>query len=487
MIKKTGYYAFYFIFSLLFLWIFFASFSGADGSFKGKFITTAAFRIILAAAGIFCAGLREISEKSYKRTVRISLLLFFVMLTVFGCITMTYHLSDLEVLVEAADYMLQNGDILPYSAYFTVCENTLGNRIFIYLIFLPMKLSGIDIHRPLAECFGIAVNCRMIVLSVYLWLKITEKSVKNRNFSLLFLFLSILYIPYYLWAHRYYSDTLSLAFIPLTLLLFEKSCEEKERKGYVYRAIAAFSLWTGYFIRGSVAICLPAIIIFSLFSTDKEKIKKAFSLLLSFIVIVGVRNYVIKHNRYIDYSDYEVNKYPAEMWLMYGAHDDGNYNDPDVDLLREYPDLSSRREIAKEKLKEYYSEYTLKTYIQFLTHKFGITWGSGMFDSEKYLCEQRDPDFTYKFLVKGQPLYASFRYICDGLQLALMAFCRVSPLVMIKKKEYDITMLSGIILLGNALFLCFWETKARYAFSSMPIVLFLVVFFLHEVLKNKIK
>lgn len=481
MVKKAGFYGFYSIVILFCIWITRAGFTGGRGSIRGKAVLGLFCFVAICFLGYTCAKSAEISEKMYRKICAVFFLLFFIRLTLFGIRTMTPAISDLEVLIEAVDYMLEHGNTIPYSYYFTVCENTLGNAVFIWLMFIPVHMLGINIYTDTAECWGIMINCLMIILCVYLCLKICEKIIKNRNFNLLFLVLCRGYIPFYLWSHRYYSDTLSLPFVPLAVLLYSKARECTGGRKILFSALCGLTLWSGYFIKGNVIITLIAIAVFSLFADGKDFFKTGLRVVTAFAITLNGMDYIIKHNQYIDYSNYEIDKYPMTMWFLYGAHDDGNYNDFDVDLLRACPDYTTRKAVATEKLKEYYSKYDFKSYIQFLNHKFSLTWGNGMFDSEKYLCFQRHANFTHSFLLEGQPLYSPFRYLCDGLNLALLIMLVLSLFAAAYNRQWNMMMLLHIVFLGNILFLCLWETKARYAFSSMPIVLISAVFALYQV------
>ena len=230
MIKKFSFNAFYIIYTIFCLWIFIAGFTSAEGSITGNGVMMCGMAVVFGLLGIVATKLKEIPEKAYKFAVAIMFVLFYIAITTFGIITMTAPISDLEVLVRVADHWLKEGNIVNYSYYFTICKNTLGNAIFIFLMFIPMHLLGIDIRSDMAECWGIAINCLMLLLAVYCLYRIVVRVVKNRNMHLVFLLLCCCYIPFYLWAHRYYSDTLSLPFLSLSVLLYIKARETGGKK-----------------------------------------------------------------------------------------------------------------------------------------------------------------------------------------------------------------------------------------------------------------
>lgn len=476
MIKKFGFNAFYVIYTLLSGWVFLSAVSNVEGGILGNSVVTGGMLIIFGILSFVAVNAKEIPVKTYRALVLAGFVAFFVCIFVFGTITMTAPLSDLAVLIEAADYWLENGNILSYSYYFTICKNTLGNCIFIYLMFLPCHRLGINIYSDIAECWGIAINSLMIVLTVYCMYRIAVRLFKNRNCQLLFLLMCYCYIPFYLWAHRYYSDTLSLAFLPLGILMYIKARENSGKNKIIYSVLCGISLWIGYFIRGGIIIVLVAIVLYSAFCDDKQFIKTGLRILLSFAITMVCWNKYVDSCRWIDYSNKAIDDYPLTMWFMYGAHGEGNYNDDDVNLLNNCPDYASRKELAREKLKEYYSQYTVNSYLEFLTLKFGITYGNGLFDTEKYLNNQRHSNFTHYFLLDGMPYTAAFRYITNGLHIFTLIMAFISGLVNWKNKQWNTTMLMQIILVGNFIFFSFWETKARYAFGITPVLVYLSLF-----------
>ena len=228
-------------------------------------------------------------------------------------------------------------------------------------------------------------------------------------------------------------------------------------------------------MKGSIVIVLVAIVIFSAFCDKKHFVKNAVVIVLTFILSLSGWNYYAEHNSWIDYSNIETDNFPVTMWLMYGAHDEGNYSQADVDYMYSLPDYDSRKTAAARKLKEYYSAYTPKSYLEFLNLKYGITYGNGMFDSEQYLNNQRTSNFTHYFLIDGMPYTMLFRYIADALHFTVLMFAVISGFANWRRKEWNVPMLMQIILLGSILFFSFWETKARYAFGITPVLLLLAV------------
>lgn len=480
MLKKFGFNCFYLIYAVLTLWIFAAGITAADGSLAGNVIMMCGFAVFFGAAAFAAVKCRPLSPKNHRIAACALMIIFYLAVTAFGIITMTAPVSDLEVLIRAAKHWLDNGSIVDYSYYFTICKNTLGNCIFIYLMFKPLHAMGIDITGDFAESYGIALNCLMIFIAVYCLYRLVVRIVKSTNLQLLFLFICCCYLPFYLWAHRYYSDTLSLPFLTFGILMYQKSRENNGKKQIIFSVLCGVSLWAGYFMRGGLAIALAAIVIFSAFSDGRLFAKTGLVVLAGFLSAMLCWNVYVNNNSWIDYSNKAQDDFPLTMWLMYGAHDQGNYSDYDVTLLKSYPDYQSRKQAAKEKLKEYYSQYTPTSYLKFLHLKYGITYGSGMFDAQYYLNNQRHGNFTHYFLLDGMPLTPLFRYTANGLHFFTLLCAVCSGFINYRKKQWNIPMLMQIVLVGNIIFFSFWETKARYAFGVTPVLLLLAIYTLNE-------
>ncbi len=482
MYKKICFTGFYTIFTIMSLWTFAAGYLAAGLGLAGKSVIFGRYLIFLTAAGVARLRLKQPDEKTFNTVVTVLFVCFAAALWVFGLLTMCYPVSDLEVLVEAADYFLEHGDILPYSYYFTICKNTLGNALFIYLMFFPLHAAGINIYSDIAEAWGILVNCLMIVAAVYFAYRIFARIVKNKNFQILFLLICFSYIPFYLWAHRYYSDTLCLPFVTGGMLLCAKADEAESAKGKILlgRRCGA-CLWLGYFLKGNAAITLAAVVIWALVKGAKGALKHTAACLVTFAVCLGAFSRFINNCRFIDYSNIARDDYPFTMWLMYGAHDDGNYSDEDVNLLASLPDYRTRKEVAAQKLKEYYSAYDIKSFIGFLNHKYRLTYGNGMFDAENYLNNRRRGNFTHYFLIPGMPFFAPMKYLTTGIHLVYMFLTFVGGLLCFKNKKWEIPAMVQLYVLGNIIFFSFWETKARYAFAITPALLILAAAALYSI------
>lgn len=482
MVKKFAFNSFYIIFGAFSLWILLAAFANGDLGFFGKGVVFAAWALVLAAAVFMVNKAENISDKNFRRMVFRGFIVYFLLLWIFGLLTMCHPVSDLEVLVKAADDFLENGHILDYSYYFTICKNTLGNALFIYIMYIPLHLMGINIRSDFAEGYGIGVNCLMIVLAVFFAYKIFCRIVEDKRFNLLFLMTAFTYIPFYLWAHRYYSDTLSLPFAFGGALLYLKARETADTKSKIaFSLLCGCTLWAGYFLRGSVAIMLPAVVIYAVFADGNAILKTALPAVAAFVLCLGAFSLYINNCSFIDYSQKDINDYPITMWLMYGAHGDGNYNDDDVNYMSSLPDYQTRKQAAGEKLKEYYSQYNISTFIQFLNKKYQITYGNGLFDAENYLNNARNGNFTHYFLIPGMPLFKPFRYIAGGIHLVYMFLTAISAFFSFKNKKWDRAMLMQIYMIGNIIFFSFWETKARYAFGITPVLLILSVYSVYNI------
>ena len=135
MIKKLSFNIFYAIFAVFSVWILTAGMLRAEGNTATNIGLAVFCCIALAIVAFAAAKLPEIPLKAYRIIVPLLFAAYFFALAWFGITTMTVPISDLKVLIEAAEYGLENGDLISYSRYFTVCRNTLGNALFI----LPNK------------------------------------------------------------------------------------------------------------------------------------------------------------------------------------------------------------------------------------------------------------------------------------------------------------------------------------------------------------
>ncbi|MFI3169777.1 MAG: glycosyltransferase family 39 protein [Faecalibacterium sp.] len=482
MLKKIATYGFLALFLATMLWVSTAAWLGVSQPAGNVLLVAVLLCAFFVALYRFVLQRADaLSPRKQQLTVGILLLLFVAIATVLGCLTMTYPVSDLEVLCDAVTYWVQKGNLLRYSYYFNVCANTLGNCIFLYCIFKPLSYVGLFMGDDAAECIAIFVNVLMLALALFLLYRITTRLLPKFSAQLLFLLLSLSFAPYYLWAHRYYSDTLSMPFAPLAIWLYLRSSETEHRAKQIgYGFAAGLCLWVGYFIKGSVLIALPALLIFAVFALPWKKcLLFCLPLLIGLCLCFGVWEVYRHNNNWISYNSEAKYKYPATMWLLYGAHGDGNYNDDDVNYLASFSTYAERSVAAKERLAEYYSVYTPASYLSFLTTKFTATWSGAQYDAEGYLTASRHGNWTHYFIMEGQPYYALTQYYCNGWHYAFLAMLLLSTAAALYRPRWDAGFLLRICLFGLTLFLCFWETKPRYLLSFAP---FFPLFFAQGVL-----
>ncbi len=482
MLKRVAYYGFLGLFFCTMLWVFYAALRGISQPIQNVFVVSCllcAFFVLLYRFVLRRAD--ALPTRGMHLIVAGLLGLFTVIATVFGCLTMTYPVSDLAVLCEAVTYWVANGNILPYSGYFTVCANTLGNCIWLYFIFKPLSYFGLFMGSDAAECIAIFANVLMMSAALFFTYRIATRVLVRQGQQLLFLLLTLSFAPYYLWAHRYYSDTLSMPFVPLAIWLYLRASETKSRTAQLgYAAAIGVCLWVGYFIKGSALIALPALLIFAFFTQHwKTALRICLPMVLCTCVCFAGWNFYRYRNSWIDYQDETYNHYPATMWLMYGAHGTGNYADEDVTYLMGFATYEERSVAAKEKLIEYYSAYTPRSYLSFLTAKFTATWSSAKYDAEAYIIACRHGNFTHYFIMEGQPFYALTNYYCNGWHYAFLGLLLLGTVAACMQHRWDASFLARICLFGLVFFLCFWETKPRYLFSF---AVFFPLFFAQGVL-----
>ncbi len=468
MLKKIAGYGFLSLFLCSMLWVSVAAWQGVSQSAINVLL------VALVLCAFFALVYRLILQKADALTPRKMhwlvgglLLAFTAFATLFGCLTMTYPVSDLEILCNAVAYWIEHGHLLQYSYYFTVCSNTLGNCIFLYAIFKPLSYFGLTIGTDAAEGIAIFINVLMLTLSIFLLYRIATRILPRHGQQLLFLVLSLSFAPYYLWAHRYYSDTLAMPFVPLAIWLYLRASESTQtRKQIAYSAAIGVCLWVGFFIKGSALIALPALLIFAVFTQrPRALLRLCLPMLLSLCLCMGGWELYRHNNSWINYENEAYDNYPSTMWLLYGAHGDGNYADEDVTYLASFETYQERADAAKERLIGYYSEYSPASYLTFLNTKFAATWSNGEYDAQLYLSASRNSNWTHYFIMENQPLYALTNYYCNGWHYAFLAMLLLSTAAALRKAEWDAGFLLRICLFGLVLFLCFWETKPRYLFS----------------------
>jgi hypothetical protein len=115
-----------------------------------------------------------------------------------------------------------------YNDYFVIYNNNYFYLSFLTLYYKIVTSFGIDVYSDTAMYAGILLNVFCIDAAVAFGTLAAKKLYGNFG-SVIFVLMSALFVPYYIHAYRFYTDSLSMPYPILIILLY--ICASKNKGG----------------------------------------------------------------------------------------------------------------------------------------------------------------------------------------------------------------------------------------------------------------
>lgn len=349
------------------------------------------------------------------------------------------------------------------------------NNIPVLLLFIGIMrfLDLIGIHDYLP--FFIIINMIMVTLSIIcLYIFVYRRT--NLNHATLLSFLMIMVTPFYSYTTIVYTDTLTIVFPILSLLIYDfYYYSENKRCKFILSVLLAICLAVGTLIKANVIVTLVAILIHYIMTT---KWKASLIFIVVILLSFGFTNYVYKKitDPFIPVVKTELG-YPSTHWIMMGLNSNGKvYGGFNIEDVKITDDLKksglSNREITKQHIqiiRERIMNYGVGGYLEFLSKKINYTWGEGTYYAPDKLVRSPLDDNQYQEYIFGEKKEA-FVYVSQIVHLAVV-FLIVLAGFSILKQRVNFEIVLSITLFGVFLFLLFWETRSRYLILYIPVML----------------
>ena len=328
---------------------------------------------------------------------------------------------------------------------------------------------------------GILLNVFLILLGiVFVWL-LAEKMYGSRAAFLLALACA-LFLPFYMHAPIFYTDTFALPFVAGAFLSYLYRKKDARRLILTAAVLAA-----GYKVKGSLGVILAALLIHLWLQKESlgERVKKSLCLVVPFIILVALFTALPARMPFFDASDREKNEFPMEHWVAMGLVDSGGYNADVYWMTASTEGKEAKKEVDREFIRETLEEYGVSGMLDHLKSKIEFTWGDGVYFAPEKL--KRDPvkeSWLHSWvLYDGADYQKTYRY-CSAAQLLLLAGILLSALGnFLRKGEIREIQAMQLAVFGLFLFLLIWETRSRYLVNFVPVFLLLGADGLREVLK----
>ena len=279
-------------------------------------------------------------------------------------------------------------------------------------------------------------------------------------------------LPFYACQAELYTDVFALAFPPMILLAFYGAAEGENRRARLLHALAfALLTFAGMQLRVTCAIAAIACGLQALFGRRWRALLALGTLTLA-VCLPGSLLVERENARHLGAENLRAHRLSVWHYLAMGLpiHEDegyGQYGEGGwLIFSTSFEDPQERDAALRREIRDrvYYLRIPSRM-LNMLSRKNLSSFGDGSFRLNEIIeGDEHEPDNAVKQVLYGEGrLNPAYRHLCTAWQLALLMLCCLSCLQSLKKRETRPAALF-LTLLGAFVYLCLWETKARYFF-----------------------
>ena len=370
----------------------------------------------------------------------------------------------------------KDGEML--TLYFLRFYNNRGGLLFLHCIFNFVYLFGITDFYLVATVLN-ALLIDVAFLLVYLICR-KQFGVKLAKMALM---LCLFCIPLYYYVPVFYTDPLSMVFIPLIYYLYLLGKDKPLKSKLLYYGLAGISCAVGSMIKMTVLITLAAIIIDIILSCKtKRHIMTLLSPICISVIIIFLFNTLINQYYYssiIDKEEEYRSRLPVSFWIMLGLNKErtGQYIGEDYNFIFEYENIEKRDIEAKKEIKQRIENFGVVDYLEFLFKKACINFGQGEYGVYYFIKDNpKHSTVLHEFGTEEGKYFSAFRNITQGYHVLLLIFITGSACLLLKRKDLkNISLIPYISIFGLFLFLSLWETNPRLTLNYFPMYIIAAV------------
>lgn len=416
----------------------------------------------------------NISDKNLSIAFLIMLAIMLVVQFVLALNMISKPITDWHVINEVSKSYAINGnmehiyDNLPYNRDY-LARYTNNNGITVLFSFyyrIIYLISGtIPIEAP------VILNTLFISASVVFCYLIAKKAFGN-FYALITMILCILFLPYYTYCTYFYTDSISMPFVILSIYLFICGYDSKKiLNKIILFFFSGISCAIGFELKGSVIIALIAVIVYMIYKGGIKKILLGSGTIIAgFLVIAIAFNGLVSSLQITDEETLYREQYPLTHWVMMGLKDDGNFDQADSTFTYRAGNYDEKKAANIQEIGNRISNYGVFGLINHFIIKANFTWSDGTYWISHHIYNPYNGrNLLYEFFLMDGNWFPIFKSISSGMQLCMLIMICVSLFSCVKKPRFDYITLMHIITFGVYLFFLIWETRSRYIFNFTPI------------------
>lgn len=403
---------------------------------------------------------------------KLCLAVFFVVLGItqlfFYSQLASYPTRDLENVFRGAFYYTITGKVDPLNIdYFYKHPNNLPLMVVFQYIFRAFRKLGFDSYESFIHIS--AVLNGIAIMTAYLFTYLSVKKlvgIKTGFFSLILLYFCL---PLQFIISVFYTDTLTMAFIPFGIYMYLCFSEaDKAKTKIIYLLAAGTVISFGVNIKYSVVIIFVAILVDMVLKADWKFVSVAVvGFTLMFFLWQGLFNSFIYKN-ILDKEKAKDAATPFSSYIMMGLNGDGAFNVDDRMFAWAFSTKEEKLEKIAQQIKYRLSLHTPASFLSFLNQKSVRSFGSANmeYDFTAANSPMRQTPMV-DCISKDGKFYKITSHVVQGYHVMLFTLVIICAAIMLKIKSNKFFVpLLGIF--GLFLFLLLWEASQRYLVNYFP-------------------
>lgn len=401
-----------------------------------------------------------------KKVLAAAMTVQFIVLAWMGVHLETVGNNDFGSVYHSAETWVLEGRF-PEIGYFSIYPNNMGAFLLLKDVFQGMHLLGID-RFFYGGLFLNLLSIFFAMTGVYT----LAKRLFDVKTALLAVFAFAIWPPLYFWVAVFYTDMLTLGFLPWVLVFIVKAKDALEVRQYkaaaVHLAAAALTAALGACIKSVVWIVLIAGLVWLALQCRPMQFAAAAGGVLAVCVIVAAL-FQARVGLWLSPQDRE-KAFPMEHWIMMGLVGDGSYNHADYLVSASIEDPDECTAYARQQISERLQSRDLLQFLKFTQIKQLRSFGSGNADVHHFLeAGPKTPGIALQFGASYGEYHFVYEYLSQGWLVVMLFSLAAVGVQGFLRPQAGIKMgLCSGSMFGLWLFLLIWEAGQRYIIAGIP-------------------
>lgn len=453
-------------------------YSEAILDYRDQPVTNLLFLVgILALVAVCSRAAQKLSEK----TIHIIAGACALLVVAAGCI-LAYCADVFSVADQAQLYM-------GATSFFTGDTDWLLDYEYFYMF--PFQFGMVEFYALLFKLVGVAdylvIGCAQSVatgLTVYMGFRITKELFRDKRAECVYLFCALGFLPLYTYCIYIYGEAFGICLLMLSVWFFllANRGENTRKKQILFFALSTLFMVFAYVARrGFLVIWVAMVIMQLLICLKRKRILPLAAVILMYLFMTLGQMVSIQIAENVVGRDYS-KSCPTIMWVAMGFMDamDGNMSGPgsynDFNRLT-YMDCNYDEEAAAGIAKEYIADrlgewiHHPADMVRFFKEKTLVQWNEptyGAFAMTYFM--DKPKEWVYKLYMDEEISAKVRRYLNHYQAVAYLTILGYFILILRGKLD-ERQSFPGLIFLGGFCLSMLWETKSRYVYPYMVMIL----------------